>query len=523
MVAVGRGGRSSQHGVAGTIEKVELVNIMCHRNLMVELIDQVNFVTGMNGSGKSSILAALMLVLGGRARDTNRGESLKSLVSTGQNVGEITIRLRNTGPDAYKPELFGDTIIIQRRMLASGTGSFKIKNNRGQTQSTKKSDITLITEHFNIEVGNPLCILTQDQAKKFLQDSSPEEKYRFFHQGTRLSDLIDEFCRILDYITGIDGAVPDLRELRNAKKTELSKANDHLKLIQLNAEALEDVQRLRGKVTWAHVCRMDRELRAKENKKEEEQELLQTVEEKIVELSMGLPELQQSILDLRKVDTDEKAQLAELKQRHDAARDSYKNKNDECKKKTANMTEMNSEISSLTRQKVDMEQALKVASTQAETHSKTVVTKYEEEKRKLEAVIKKCEENTAAAQERRTASEDKVARYEQDKTKVQEQCKQLRGEQTALSQQLHNLSGGNFDRLMVYGQETKRVVEEIGRNQWRGITPIGPVGLHVTIKDPHYSATVESVLNPILSGFLVTTDDDLRKLRAIIRRHYPRG
>jgi chromosome segregation ATPase len=42
--------------------------------------DKLNFVIGHNGSGKSAILTAITVCLGGKATFTNRGSSVKALL-----------------------------------------------------------------------------------------------------------------------------------------------------------------------------------------------------------------------------------------------------------------------------------------------------------------------------------------------------------------------------------------------------------------------------------------------------------
>jgi chromosome segregation ATPase len=44
----------------------------------------MNFVIGHNGSGKSAILTAMTLCLGGKAASTNRGSSMKSFIKEGE-------------------------------------------------------------------------------------------------------------------------------------------------------------------------------------------------------------------------------------------------------------------------------------------------------------------------------------------------------------------------------------------------------------------------------------------------------
>jgi chromosome segregation ATPase len=60
------------------ILKLELTNFMCHASLALDFNPAVNFIVGKNGSGKSAIMTALMVVLGSKATDTSRGKSLTS-------------------------------------------------------------------------------------------------------------------------------------------------------------------------------------------------------------------------------------------------------------------------------------------------------------------------------------------------------------------------------------------------------------------------------------------------------------
>lgn len=56
-----------------------LCNFMCHSLMEVEFSDGITFITGRNGSGKSAILTALVVGLGGKASLTNRGNSIKGM------------------------------------------------------------------------------------------------------------------------------------------------------------------------------------------------------------------------------------------------------------------------------------------------------------------------------------------------------------------------------------------------------------------------------------------------------------
>lgn len=67
----------------GVIESVTCINFMCHTKLHVTLGPLINFIIGHNGSGKSAVLTAITLCLGGKATTTNRGQNLKSFIKEG--------------------------------------------------------------------------------------------------------------------------------------------------------------------------------------------------------------------------------------------------------------------------------------------------------------------------------------------------------------------------------------------------------------------------------------------------------
>ena len=69
--------------------------------------------------------------------------------------------IKNEGEDAYKHDIYGDSIIITRRFSKDGSSSYKIQNKAGKTISNKKEELAAICDHMNIQVENPMNILTQ--------------------------------------------------------------------------------------------------------------------------------------------------------------------------------------------------------------------------------------------------------------------------------------------------------------------------------------------------------------------------
>lgn len=69
-----------------------------------------------------------MVGLGGRACHTERGRSLKQFIRSGTNSSSVKITLRNRGPDAYRHDVYGDTIMVERVINKDGAGSYKIRS-----------------------------------------------------------------------------------------------------------------------------------------------------------------------------------------------------------------------------------------------------------------------------------------------------------------------------------------------------------------------------------------------------------
>ncbi|KAI9305478.1 P-loop containing nucleoside triphosphate hydrolase protein [Cunninghamella echinulata] len=266
---------------SGTIANIEVVNFMCHKYLKMAFGPKINFVIGHNGSGKSAILTALTVALGAKANSTNRGKNLSALIREGANAALVTIHITNKGSDSFKNDVYGDIIIVDRRILRDGSSSFKIKNYLGKTISTKREELTAICDHMSIQVDNPLTMLSQDSARQFLNSSTPHDKYKLFMRGTQLAQMQDDFRKI--------------RETLEITDTTISRKNEHLPLLHrkareaelvykelLSANTLdEQIDQLNNELVWSQIITKEKELANVNKHIEESQKLLDNANEKI--------------------------------------------------------------------------------------------------------------------------------------------------------------------------------------------------------------------------------------------------
>ena len=103
---------------------------MCHDSFELKLGPQLNFIIGRNGSGKSAILTGISVGLGAKATDTNRGSTIRDLIKMG--IYSNHSGSQNEGSDAYKPDVFGKKIIIERKLQRSGSNTYSIKMKQGK-------------------------------------------------------------------------------------------------------------------------------------------------------------------------------------------------------------------------------------------------------------------------------------------------------------------------------------------------------------------------------------------------------
>ena len=213
---------------------------------------------GLNGSGKSSILAALMVALGSRAGVTSRGNSLKTLIKTGKRAAEVAVTLRNSGTDAYRHRVYGDSIIVRRKLTLEGNNSYRICTIDGRVISTKREELDMILDYFNILVNNPVVTLNQNLSKEFLLLYTPKDMYRFFMKATLLEQLWNIYKETME-------AKRLAQDELQKKQSELELMKREVQRYQRAYDACSSIDKLRNKITklkeemaWAFVCEKEK-------------------------------------------------------------------------------------------------------------------------------------------------------------------------------------------------------------------------------------------------------------------------
>lgn len=83
--------------VEGSIYKITLTNFVTYDYCEIFPGPQMNMIIGPNGTGKSTIVCAIALGLGGAPSLLGRAKNIAEFVKTGEEEATITIELKKVG------------------------------------------------------------------------------------------------------------------------------------------------------------------------------------------------------------------------------------------------------------------------------------------------------------------------------------------------------------------------------------------------------------------------------------------
>ena len=213
------------------------------------------------------MLTALVFALGGNARVASRGNSNKAFIRTDQTSAVVEVRLTNVGESAYKPEVYGKSIRIERRVTNSAS-SYRIMDDKGKpvVEKKHKEELERILMAFNIQVENPIAVLNQDTAKTFLFKCDPDKLYTFFMKATQLEACKTDYNEANVQKEHTASLLGDKMKSLPALEKEAAKWEKKYQF-QLNLNnKKKDIYLKKGELAWAKV----RDLEIEASQKEEE-------------------------------------------------------------------------------------------------------------------------------------------------------------------------------------------------------------------------------------------------------------
>ncbi|KAJ0099895.1 hypothetical protein Patl1_19829 [Pistacia atlantica] len=519
---------SFQQSGAGIITRIRLENFMCHSSLQIELGEWVNFITGQNGSGKSAILTALCIAFGCRAKGTQRASTLKDFIKTGCSYALVQVELKNQGGDAFKPEIYGPSITIERRITES-SGTTVLKDHQGKRVASRRQELSELVDHFNIDVENPCVVMSQDKSREFLHSGNDKDKFKFFFKATLLQQVNDLLQSIYEHLNKADALVVELEAAIRPIQLELLELQGKIKSMEQVEQISLQAQQLKKKLAWAWVYDVDRQLQeqtakigklkdripacqAKIDAKLRKLELLRdcfakkkdqiaVMVEKTSEVRRRKDELQQSISSATK-------EKLELEQEHGRRNISIQKMVKRVKLIEQQIQDIHEQhVKNTQAEESEIEEKLKELKHEVDSANSTLSSLKEEESALAEELSKGMNEIRKIA--------DEIEDYEKKYREITSYVRELQRNQT-------NKVGTTASGLVVTAFGGDRVISllrAIERQHHRfKRPPIGPIGAHVTlVNGDRWAPAVEQAIGKLLNAFIVTDHKDALLLRNCAR------
>ncbi|ETS63981.1 hypothetical protein PaG_02317 [Moesziomyces aphidis] len=504
---------------SGIVEKIELRNFMCHANFSIELSPTLNFIMGRNGSGKSTILTALMIALGGKTSSTNRGSSLKDLVKKGESSATITVTVRNQGSDAFRPEAYGDHIVIERRILADGPATWKMKAANGRVVATTKSELESFCDFANIQPDNPIHILTQDTARQFLGSSDPSEVYKFFLEGTQLSQLVREYTLIENHISGMRSALALKSGALEQLEALAQQALQQWQKVRETRGYQDKIDALDREFVWVQVHDAHAQLEHAVLKTERIRTKLVACDKSLNECLDALKQCEERIVRLEGESNNFDDDFTPLQQEYEGLVRKQKDISNQIKAFNVQERELNDNISELNKGIERYEDQIREETAKLADEGKARREQLEQERQALQTQRQTLQDEVVEKDEQLReldAKREDAARREQEET---DRLQRLKNEYQRNSSGLTQLRDSARNRLVAYGGSKVPVLLQAINNEpgWRS-KPIGPLGTHVKLKDMRWQRVLESVIGNTLNSFFVSNHQDRQRLKKIMDR-----
>lgn len=513
-----RGAHRRDIAECGVLMQVQIWSFMCHEHFTYELGPQINFVCGKNGSGKSAILTAMIICLGGKASMTNRGGSLKSLIKHGAQQATIVCRIKNEGPGAYQPEEFGNFIDVERSFTRNGTSGYKIKNDKGRIVSTKRGELDVILDYFSLQMDNPLNVLSQDQARSFISSSNTAEKYRFFVKGVHLEQLDRDYKLLGEQIDLIKSRLERTTDDIKALETNMEAAKARAETLKQKEGLRDRLRDLRRQVTWVQVREQESRIADFDRVLAEIDEKIAAKEREVGEIDARLQEAGAENERAHIVTVETEKQLAELSEQKNEAQE----KLDEARRELANVKaelrtirdSMKTSEKSIERCKVEIQAEQVRLEEVSGGGAARRLDDLQRARDHKDQIAKDLKAHTAEG-----VDGDKTVRDLEGVAREKKEARdQAQIETRRQRERLQELKTRDNDQNAAFRPNTDKLLHAIDNEDRWGRKPIGPLGRHVRLSRAEWSSIVETTLGNNLNSFLTFSKRDADLLGQLKRQ-----
>ncbi|KAK7202744.1 P-loop containing nucleoside triphosphate hydrolase protein [Myxozyma melibiosi] len=203
----------------GAIVRVALVDFVTYSNVVFWLGPSMNMIIGPNGTGKSTLVCAIALGLGGKPELLGRAKDIGEFVKQGKKRGTILIEIKGHAGEPNRT--------IERTIFSDNRSEWNIDGKHTTARAVKD-----LTDSFSIQIDNLCQFLPQDKVAEFAH-MSPQLLLQETERATGSAEMLSQHQELIK----LQNEYTALARSSSANEKELEK------LVQVQERSREEVER----------------------------------------------------------------------------------------------------------------------------------------------------------------------------------------------------------------------------------------------------------------------------------------
>lgn len=259
------------HYKPGSIKRVKLKNFLTYDAVEFFPGPRLNVVVGPNGTGKSTILCAICLGLGGQPPLLGRADDARLFIKHEKEEAMIEIELAPHSNNGRREATHTIRRVIDRDRgsengKGAGASTFYINGHKSNLKSVKE----LVSERYQIHIDNLCTFLPQDKVGSF---SGFDKQALLVETEKALSvKLYNTHKDLIELERALQSSGTDVASIED-ELAKLMKENERLErekeLMEERASCLERIDLLKKKRAWLIFDQKREEAKAAKEKREE--------------------------------------------------------------------------------------------------------------------------------------------------------------------------------------------------------------------------------------------------------------
>ncbi|PSC71853.1 Structural maintenance of chromosomes 5 [Micractinium conductrix] len=283
--------------------RVEVHNFMTYKHAVIEPGPKLNLVLGPNGTGKSSLVCAISIGLGGRTNLLGRAEDLQDYVRRGDDVhgGWVEITLSSGNP--MRPH------VVRREIKKADNSSTWRLNGR---DSRLKEVEELVRDKLKVQLDNLCQFLPQDKVVEFAR-MKPVDLLEATEKAIGNGELYEQHQQLVE----ARKELADQDAHKEALEASLAQLRSENERNQRDVESIQERERIMQEVALAKKKVPWQEYEETRNMWQEDKAKRDQAKQQLAELQRGVADnegpLKERQAALRRLEAQRSALLAEIK------------------------------------------------------------------------------------------------------------------------------------------------------------------------------------------------------------------